>query len=540
MTGPFHGPMHEGTLVPDRRKGGHGALLSDLAIWPRGIQEARATAQPRKVGHIVVHTIGRSSKSKNSGYKTPAIDFAVKWYLEGAVGPHYVIDLNGTIVGIRDERRGKGHVGWSKDGVDYRKLFADPAWSAPAWWTTAWHGVAKTPLDLLPAGAKRPNDRSIGIELVPLPDATFTPEQYASLGALIADIELRYPNSLSITAVPSRGLHGHEDSSPLAAHEPHRVDGKGGKDPGAHRSTPVFHWSSVAAELAKARKAKGRVATAARATEPAREHFFWHHEHDREHEHHEHEHHEHEHHEHEHHEHEHHEHEHHEHETWRGDEHFAPDVGCEHGHERYAAEPEAFATPEPEDYGPPEPEEWAAPEPEHEAHVCTGCRAATAMEGPEPECNGECEGMHEDPRILAAETFEPEVPFADEVRGEVDERTLVENAWRAGQRRDVELTNLVFGKRHPELRGRKIPAGNTQLVQEWKTIRKKVVRPVVRDLAGGSRRRASPTSCSAPCVIALRTARSSRTRSRRTISSGPLAICRARPVQISSASPCCG
>lgn len=479
MTGPYHGPIHgdAAPAVAKLRKGGVGAVTSPLAIWPRGMQEARASASMRKVGAVVVHTTGRSGKSKASGYKRPAVDYAVDYYLAGAIGAHYVIDLNGTIIAICDERRYKGHVGWKKEGTDYRKLFSDPAWTPPQWWSAAWNGIAKTPIDLLPTGARLPNDRSIGIEMVPLPDATFTPEQYASLGRLIADIESRYPQTLKIDAVPGKGLLGHEDYSPVPNIEKHRVDARGGKDPGGHRTNPVFSWPRTLAELVGARKSVVRSASTGGTTTTTttttkeledREHddelFYDEASHEDA-------------------------------EAFAADEDVERDVpvrgesffaAYEHEHEcssecEHAQEHECSSECEHEHGQAHEYEPRGAEELQR-----SGCQACSVHEADiSDECDGECEGLHEQP--LTEVFAEHEVPFAEELESTDAERKIVEAAYKAGERSDVELTDIVFGKRHPALQGGKIPESDGgRLAAEWRTIRRKVVAPVLRELAQGS------------------------------------------------------
>jgi hypothetical protein len=56
----------------------------------------------------------------------------------------------------------------------------------------------------------------------------------------------------------------------------------------------------------------------------------------------------------------------------------------------------------------------------------------------------------------------------------------VSSAAAAGYRDDVELTDLVFAVRHPELGGGRIPAGDKALTEEWRTIRRLVVRLAIR------------------------------------------------------------
>ena len=43
-----------------------------------------------------------------------------------------------------------------------------------------------------------------------------------------------------------------------------------------------------------------------------------------------------------------------------------------------------------------------------------------------------------------------------------------------------DATDLLLFARHPELKGRKLGAGDDELIAEWKAIRSGVVRPLVR------------------------------------------------------------
>jgi uncharacterized protein DUF2272/N-acetylmuramoyl-L-alanine amidase-like protein len=251
LAGPYIGPMHKnGTsgALPDLRKGVPAdAVLSPLAITLRGLRKA-PHRQPGTIAAIVVHMTSRgpAKRSKASGYRTPAVQYALNHYINGAEGfPHYVIDFNGTIHATCDERLVAHHSGWVHPGG--RDLFAS-GWRAPEWWSRIWsrHG-ARTPIDLLPKGVRSPNSRTLGVELMILPDLSYTAEQYRALARLVVDIRQRYPDVVG-GPVPNRGLLGHEDFAPVTG-KGGRADARGGWDPGAHRSNPYFDWGRLSNEI---------------------------------------------------------------------------------------------------------------------------------------------------------------------------------------------------------------------------------------------------------------------------------------------------
>ena len=61
------------------------------------------------------------------------------------------------------------------------------------------------------------------------------------------------------------------------------------------------------------------------------------------------------------------------------------------------------------------------------------------------------------------------------------ERLVVGQIARAGLVDPVDLTDIVFGARHPELGGGPIPAGDEELAGEWRTIRHTIVEPSIAE-----------------------------------------------------------
>lgn len=242
LSGPRIGPIHGGP--PVRNKLPPGAVISPLAVSVRGLRNA-PRLRKGDIHAIVVHSTsaGPVSRSIKSKYTKPAVEFAVDHYVKGNGGfAHYVIDLNGTIYATADERRQAAHTSWS--GVGGRKYFGG-SWRPPAWWTRVWNPLGVTsPVDLLAPGAVSPNQRTIAVELVILPDYTYTADQYQSLARLVVDVARR--NQLRIPGAPSKNLLGHEDYSPYPYKGLGGREGAGGgRDPGAHRDTPFFDWKRL-------------------------------------------------------------------------------------------------------------------------------------------------------------------------------------------------------------------------------------------------------------------------------------------------------
>lgn len=81
---------------------------------------------------------------------------------------------------------------------------------------------------------------------------------------------------------------------------------------------------------------------------------------------------------------------------------------------------------------------------------------------------------------LDSELLDRLVPF-----GPALEQTLVAVQIATGKRDPNALTDFVFFRRHPELKGARLGKGQEALMGEWRQIRDQVVRPVLGKLAGG-------------------------------------------------------
>lgn len=188
---------------------------------------------------ITVHTTGRGvlDKAKKKG-QTP-IEWALGYYKRTA-GPHYCIDTDGTIYQIQPDHWMGAHVGIAP--IE-RKEYLSGAWTAkfkknPAYelWKRRWPGY-ESPQHLYPSPS--PNADYIGVELIPLVDATYTDAQYESLANLCLDRAKAHGWEDGWAATPR--LVGHED---LDAYDRwHKTIG--GWDPGYLRAKPKFHWEKL-------------------------------------------------------------------------------------------------------------------------------------------------------------------------------------------------------------------------------------------------------------------------------------------------------
>jgi len=231
--------------------------------------EARTAA----VDLVVIHTTGsglaalaakRAPDHMAAGYWAAAWD----WY-ESSGAPffgHYLVAPNGDVVQLADEGHAALHTaalsrryerpdwaewarplhasrlpaselvaGWARHGRDPSVVFD--------WWWARWPGL-DSPLDLL-GGDRYVNRRSVGVDLLPAPDGTCTPERITAALELCADICARR----SIDATPARVVC-HEDLDPLRRGT--RVNARGviigtGWDPGRRFPRTAFHADLTAA-----------------------------------------------------------------------------------------------------------------------------------------------------------------------------------------------------------------------------------------------------------------------------------------------------
>lgn len=203
-----------------------------------------APRRPKPPSCYIFHTTGE-----------PDFDKVLRYYREGELGPHYLIDLDGTVFRLVPEDRVAWHAkiepaeaglylgGWSSwRGWVWPPGAKAPQRAAPVEleggafrgylpWRRRWPGK-ESPLEL--AAGARPNYSSVGVELLQprRPGARiFTDEQYASARELFLEGAARH----GFPAEPARAL-GHSDVSPMR-----RSRASGGWDPGQG-----FDWSRVA------------------------------------------------------------------------------------------------------------------------------------------------------------------------------------------------------------------------------------------------------------------------------------------------------
>jgi N-acetyl-anhydromuramyl-L-alanine amidase AmpD len=219
------------------------AFVDPLANIVENPTQAPLPNRTQDVKAIIIHTTGSGSTWQQIVNLYTAAD---------GVGPHYAIQLDGTIHRFAAETRVAWHAGLS---TRERQLYEQGygVWSHWHWglsdatavdtgseyagyktWKDMWRVAGKeSPLDL-PTGS-HPNNVTIGIECQQPGDADitadiFTDAQYTSLIALVADIVRRY--SLPLDRL---SLMGHYDVSPMR-----RSTTRGGWDPG-----DAFNWDRL-------------------------------------------------------------------------------------------------------------------------------------------------------------------------------------------------------------------------------------------------------------------------------------------------------
>lgn len=171
--------------------------------------------------------------------------------------PHAGIDTDGTVYVITDLSLVAVHCGaqpWM------RKRYLDGSWRehvSPVGlkhWDKRWPGI-KSPAGLLRKGTSF-NFGWFGIELKPLPDGTFSPQQYRALAALI----IEWCDLLGIDLAAFAAMVGHEDLVVFDTAERGRWNHKGGWDPGFLKDVPKFSWLILLTTMA-AQRAAERIAS---------------------------------------------------------------------------------------------------------------------------------------------------------------------------------------------------------------------------------------------------------------------------------------
>ena len=173
-----------------------------MAILP---QSSNLHARTHKPDHIIVHTTGRGllRKALEKNPTTPGeVDAAALDWYRGSGMAYY-----GTYL--------VGH------GDTYRLALdeAQPAHAANItrgtmpWWRNKWGAVASDPVELL--GDTYANGHTVGIDLLPYSDASFSDSQYKRLKSLLRGVCSQY-------SIPFDRIHilGHEDIDPTRRGDP--------------------------------------------------------------------------------------------------------------------------------------------------------------------------------------------------------------------------------------------------------------------------------------------------------------------------------
>jgi hypothetical protein len=249
--------------------------LSPLAKTPPGHEPLRrpVTERARSITRFVVHMTGSSIVSKAVRRGTKPVDACLDYYCANKTSSHYLIDLDGTIYALTDERIRVGHVGVY---ADERRCYLDGSWAqgalpkespdvkvisreAVAQWHQAWPAY-ESPQHLF--STRSINDCSVASEMPPagyyvggiwrqLPGVELwggtrhTVEQHVAVAQLALDLATRH-------AWPAHWLrdqHGGPRTPWVLGHEDvdlfGRADAGGGWDPGALRSRARWDWWAV-------------------------------------------------------------------------------------------------------------------------------------------------------------------------------------------------------------------------------------------------------------------------------------------------------
>lgn len=237
---------------------------SELAAQAR--RQRDVSDRTAEIWGLAVHQTGSGITGAAAAAGVPALEYAVAHYsTPGENFAHYVVDYDGAIVQIADERERAWHVGLS---AEERRLYLSGEWERMLpkklvdLWKRRWPAYS-SPAHLFPGTS--PNNVYCGVELLPLepkpagfepmfPGARHTLAQHQAVAMLAADLGDR-------RGLP-RGWHrtgrlvGHEDLEPLA-----RSTRGAGWDPGFLRPGGDLYFDlDFVRRLLDAREGVGQVA----------------------------------------------------------------------------------------------------------------------------------------------------------------------------------------------------------------------------------------------------------------------------------------
>lgn len=185
------------------------------AHLPQSVNRPNRVRAPKGV---VIHTTGRGLLASAQKIGGPLGQAAVKWYknTQFSYFGAYLIDHEGNVFELAPLNKLTFHS-------------ADIKGTTLPWWHARWPSF-KSPIDLL--GTTHINSYTVGIDLLPTSNATYTDKQHIALRNLIRYLANKYGFPIS-----RQTILGHEDVDPVARST---TDKKSGWDPG-----PSLNWEAI-------------------------------------------------------------------------------------------------------------------------------------------------------------------------------------------------------------------------------------------------------------------------------------------------------
>jgi N-acetyl-anhydromuramyl-L-alanine amidase AmpD len=191
----------------------------------------------KRINSIIIHTTGYGKGLERIEKKCDGdLALAGKMYAERMAKilrykGHFLLDHTGMIYQFLD----LDDIAWHTGGGKKRRLKIEEPFE---WWTERWKGIVDKPTDL-PSWDSRPNNISIGIDLLAFSNGPHFPNHYTelqieSLARLVGSLCKDYNIPLD-----RKHIVGHEDVDPIS-----RGRKKGGWDPGRK-----FDWDYFMAAL---------------------------------------------------------------------------------------------------------------------------------------------------------------------------------------------------------------------------------------------------------------------------------------------------